>query len=152
TLTLLPPLADYTSVFGVWMLLFLAAFYVALRRREAPRTAEVCAVYLVLGCFATVLGRYDLVPAAATVVACWAARQRRFTLAYAMLAVGTLLKLYPVFLLPVLVLEHYRSLDLRPLRSRPPQPVVAGVALFALSVAGVFAASALLNPGGWLGP
>jgi hypothetical protein len=152
TLTLLPPLADYTSVFGAWMLLFLAAFYVALRRRESPRTAEVCAVYLVLGCFATVLGRYDLVPAAATVVAWWAARQRRFTLAYAMLAIGTLLKLYPVFLLPVLVLEHYRSLDLRPLRSRPPQAVVAGVALFALSVAGVFAASALLNPGGWLGP
>jgi hypothetical protein len=152
TLTLLPPLRDFVSVFAVWMLLLFLVGYVAIRRRESARTAEVLAVYLVLGCFATVLGRYDLVPAAATVVAYWAARQRRFTLAYAMLAMGTLLKLYPVFLLPVLVLEHYRALDVRPLRSVPPRAVLGGVGLFVLSVAGVFAVTALLNPGGWLGP
>jgi len=152
TLTLLPPLHDFVSVFGAWMLLLLLVGYVAVRRRESVRTAEVCAVYLVLGCFATVLGRYDLVPAAATVVAYWAVRQRRFTLAYGVLALGTLLKLYPVFLVPVVVLEQYRSLDLRPFRSLPPRGVVAGVGLFVVSVAGVFAVSALLNPGGWLGP
>jgi uncharacterized membrane protein len=152
TLTLLPPLHDFVSVFGAWMLLLFLAGYVALRRRESAQAAEVCGVYLAVGCFATVLGRYDLVPAAATVMAYWAARQRRFTLAYALLAAGTLLKLYPVLLLPILVLEHYQALGLRPLRAAPPRSVLRGVALFAVAVVAVFAATALLNPGGWLGP
>jgi hypothetical protein len=152
TVSLLPPLRDFVSVFALWMLLLLAAVYLAIRRRESARAAEVCAVYLALGCFATVLGRYDLVPAAATVVAFWAARERRFTLAYAALAVGTLLKLYPLFLVPVVVLEQYRSLELDPLRAAPPRAVLRGLALFGGSVVGVFAISAVINPGGWLGP
>jgi Glycosyltransferase family 87 len=152
TLTLLPPLPDFVSVFALWMLLLFLAGYSALRAREGGRVAEVCGVYLALGCFATVLGRFDLVPAAITVLAYWAARERRFTAAYALLAVGTLLKLYPVFLLPVIVLEQYRLLGVQPLRTAPPRPVVRGLALFAGAVVGVFALSAVLNPGGWLGP
>jgi Glycosyltransferase family 87 len=152
TLTLLPPLPDFVSVFALWMLLLFAAGFAAIRSREGGRAAEVCGVYLALGCFATVLGRFDLLPAAATVLAYWAARQRRFTLAYGLLAAGTLLKLYPLFLVPVLVLGQYRDLGLHPLRVRPPRPVVRGLALFGVSVGAVFAISAALNPGGWLGP
>src|SRR5262249_3439940 len=77
TLTLRPPLNDYVSVFALWMLLLFLAGYQAIRRRESARAAEVYGVYLALGCFATVLGRFDLVPAAATVLAYWAARERR---------------------------------------------------------------------------
>ena len=149
TLTLLP---DYVTGFGLWMLLLLLAVYEVIRRRESAKAAEVCAVYLILGCFATVLGRFDLVPAAATLVAYWAARERRFTLAYALLAVGTLLKLYPLFLLPVIALEQYRTLERDPLRAAPPPQVLRGVALFAGAVVGVFALSAVLSPEGWLGP
>jgi len=149
TLTLLP---DYVTGFGLWMILLFLAIYEVIRRRESAKAAEVCAVYLVVGCFATVLGRFDLVPAAATLVAYWAARERRFTLAYALLAVGTLLKLYPLFLLPVVALEQYRTLGRDPLRAAPPSPVVRGVALFAGAVVGVFALSAVLSPEGWLGP
>jgi Glycosyltransferase family 87 len=152
TLTLLPPLPDFVSVFALWMLVLFAAGYAAIRAREGGRAAEVCGVYLVLGCFATVLGRFDLVPAAATVVAYWAARERRFTLAYGLLAAGTLLKLYPLFLVPVVVIEQYRDLGLHPLRARPPRQVMRGLALFGGSVVAVFAVSAVLNPGGWLGP
>ncbi len=152
TLSLLPPIHDFVSVFAGWMLLLFAGGWVAIRRWESARAAEVLGAYLVLGCFATVLGRFDLLPAATTVVAYWAARERRFTLAYGMLAVGTLLKLYPLFLVPIVALEQYRALGLRPLRSAPPREVIRGVALFALAVAGVFALTAALNPGGWLGP
>jgi hypothetical protein len=152
SLTLIPPLPDFVSVFGIWMLVLFVAGFTVIRRREGGRVAEVCGVYLALGCFATVLGRFDLVPAAATVLAYWAARERRFTLAYALLAAGTLLKLYPLLLLPVLALEQYRTLDVHPLRAAPPRPVVRGVALFAAAVLGVFAISAALNPSGWLGP
>jgi hypothetical protein len=152
TLTLLPPLDDFVSVFALWMLVLFLAGYHLIRRRESARAAEVYGVYLALGCFATVLGRFDLVPAAATVLAYWAARERRFTLAYALLAAGTLLKLYPLLLVPIVVLEQYRTLGLHPLRVAPPRAVVRGVALFGVSVVAVFAISALLNPGGWLGP
>jgi len=152
SLTLLPPLPDYVSVFALWMLLLFAAGYLAIRRRESGRAAEVFGVYLALGCFATVLGRFDLVPAAATVVAYWAARERRFTLAYAMLAVGAVLKLYPVLLVPIVVLEQYRALDLHPLRSGPPGQVVRGVALVGGTVVAAFAIAAALQPHAWFGP
>ncbi|HEY4026060.1 MAG TPA: glycosyltransferase 87 family protein [Candidatus Dormibacteraeota bacterium] len=151
TLTLLPPLRDFVSVFALWMLVLFVAGYAAIRGRESGRAAEVCGVYLALGCFATVLGRFDLVPAAATVLAYWAARERRFTLAYGLLAVGTLLKLYPLFIVPIVVLEQYRTLKLHPLRTAPPRAVLLGLGLFFGSVAGGFAISAALNPGGWLG-
>jgi hypothetical protein len=151
TLTLLPPVPDYVTVFALWMLLLFVAGYVAVRRRESVRTAEVVGVYLVLGCFATVLGRFDLLPAAATVVAYWAVRERRFTLAYALLAIGAALKLYPVLLVPIVVLEQYRALEINPLRSAPPQ-VVRGVAIVGGTIVAAFAIAAALDPGGWLGP
>ncbi len=152
TLTLLPPIPDYITVFGLWMVLLFLAGYLAIRRRESPKAAAIFAVYLLLGCFATVLGRFDLLPAAVTLVAYWAARERRFTLAYAMLAIGTLLKLYPLFVLPVVMLEQYRALGLNPLRSAPPREVLKGVALFTAAVVAVFGISALLSPDEWLGP
>jgi hypothetical protein len=150
SLTLLPPLPNYVSVFGLWMLLLVGAGYAAIRRMESARAAEVFAVYLVLGCFATVLGRYDLVPAATVVVAYWAARHRRFELAYVMLALGTLLKLYPAVLLPVLVIEHHRALGTDPFRL-PPRPVARGVALFVVGVAAVFLLGAAADSDDWLG-
>ena len=151
TLTLLPPQPDHVTVFGVWMLLLLGAVYVAIRRRESAPAAQVCVVYLALGGFATVLGRYDLVPAATVVAAYWAARRRRFGLAHGLLALGTLLKLYPAVLLPVLVLEQYRTLGADPLRERPPPAVLRGAAVFAGTVAGGFALAAALDPAHWLG-
>ena len=152
SLTLLPPLSDYVTVFALWMLALFVAGFLAIRRRESSRAAHVWGVYLALGCFATVLGRFDLLPAAATVLAYWAVRERRFTLAYGLLALGTLLKLYPLLLVPIVVLEQYRALGLNPLRAAPPRPVVGGLALFGGAVAGAFAVSALLEPSGWLGP
>ena len=152
TFTLLPPVPDFVSVFALWMLLLLVVGYAAIRRRESGAAAEVCGVYLALGCFATVLGRYDLLPAAATVLAYWAVRDRRFTLAYGLLAAGTLLKLYPLLLVPVVALEQYRTLGLHPLRVAPPRAILRDLALFGGAVAAVFALSAALNPNGWLGP
>ena len=152
TLTLLPPERDYVTVFGLWMLLLLAAGFMTLRRLESARTAEVCAVYLALGGFATVLGRYDLLPAAAVVLACWAARSRRFDLAYALLALGTLLKLYPLLLVPVVVIEQYRTLGTSPRRLPPPAALARGLAVFAALVVGGFAVAAVLDPARWLGP
>ncbi|HLH68259.1 MAG TPA: glycosyltransferase 87 family protein [Candidatus Dormibacteraeota bacterium] len=151
SLTLAPPLPDYVSVYGLWMLLLLAVGLLMVARRESPGIAEACGIYLALGGFGTVLGRFDLVPAAAVVGAWWSTRSRRFGLAYVLLAAGTLLKLYPLFLLPVLVIEHRRSLG-DPSWRRPPRPLVEGVALYVAMVLAGFLLAWLLAPGSWLDP
>src|ERR1051326_4370752 len=60
TLTLLPPLPDYLSVFGLWMLAFLIVGLIVIARREGARVAEVCAIALALAAFGTLVGRFDL--------------------------------------------------------------------------------------------
>jgi hypothetical protein len=152
TLTVLPPLPDFVTVFALWMLGLLVVVLVAIARRESPRAAEVCGVYLALGAWGTLLGRYDLVPAALTLAAWWAVRERRFTAAYGLLAAGTLLKLYPALLVPAVLIEQYRVLGRDPLRSPPPRAALKGAALFCGAVAAGFLAAFLLDPAGWLGP
>jgi hypothetical protein len=152
SLAILPPLPDFISVFAVWMLLLLVAVLVVVARRESPRVAEVLAALVVVGAWGTVLGRYDLVPAAVTLAALWAARDRRFGLSYALLAAGALLKLYPALLVPLVAIEQCRALGHHPLRGRPPRAVLAGVGLFCLLTAAGFAVAFLLDPAGWLGP
>ncbi|TMC06293.1 MAG: DUF2029 domain-containing protein [Chloroflexi bacterium] len=127
-------------------------FVIVLARRESPRVAEVFAVTIAIAGWGTVLGRYDLVPAFVTVLALWAARRRRFGPAYALLAVGVLLKLYPALFVPLVAMEQWRALGGVPLRTRPPRAVVAGVGLFCLLTAAGFAVAFLVNPAGWLGP
>jgi Glycosyltransferase family 87 len=152
SLTVAPPVPDYVTLFALWMLALLLAGLMAIARRESPRAAEVCAVYLALGGWGTLLGRYDLVPAAITVAAWWAARERRFSLAYVLLAAGALLKLYPALLVPVVLIEHSRALGREPLRSLPARPVLAGAGLFCGIVAAGFLVAFALDPRGWLGP
>jgi hypothetical protein len=147
TLAILPPVPDFVTVFALWMLGFLVVGLLVVARRESPRVAEVIAVSVAVGAWGTVLGRYDLVPAAVTVAALWAARGRRFGLAYALLAAGALLKLYPAILVPVVAIEQWRTAGRDRLRS-----AVAGVGLFCLLTAVGFAVAFLLDPGGWLGP
>jgi Glycosyltransferase family 87 len=152
TLAIVPPLPDFVSVFALWMLALLVATLLVIARLESARAAEVAAVYLAVGAWGTVLGRYDLVPAVAVLGAFWAARARRFPLAYALLAVGVLLKLYPVVLVPVVALEQWRALAGRPPRWPPPLAVAAGVGLCCGLVAVGFAVAFALDPAGWLAP
>jgi len=112
SLSVLPPLADYASIFAVWMALIFLGGYAAFIRFSGARTATLYAVYLLLGATGTLLGRYDLVPSLLVVAALWAVARGRFNLAYALLAAGALLKLYPVFLIPLVMLEHRRVLVL----------------------------------------
>src|SRR5262249_22632199 len=99
-LTLFPAGAGPFVAFGLWMGGFAVLVYLTLALGVGRRAAISFGVYLVVGAIAVALSRYDLVPVAFTVVAWLAAERRRFTLAYALLAVGVLLKLYPLFLFP----------------------------------------------------
>ena len=88
-----------------------ALIYLMLVQGWSRRAAISFGVYLLLGAVSVALSRYDLVPVAFTVAAWLAAERKRFTLAYALLAVGVLLKLYPLFLFPVFAIAHWRSLQ-----------------------------------------
>jgi hypothetical protein len=150
SLTLLPPLPDYITVFALWMLALLAVTYLGFRRFESLRAADVFIVYSVVGGLSTLLGRFDLVPAALTVAAYWAVRHRRFDLAYVLLAAGTLIKLYPLFLIPIVMVEQWRQLGSPKLWAMPPRPLLRSLGIFAALTLAGFAVARALNPDGWL--
>ena len=145
SLSVLPPISDYVSVYALWMAVLFMAGYFAFRRFSSPRNATLYAVYLLLGATSALLGRFDLFPALLTIAAFWAARRRRFMLAYLFLAAGALLKLYPLALIPVLMIEHRRFLVLsgRPWRL----PVAKGAVAVGSLAAASFAIGFLLE--GW---
>jgi hypothetical protein len=109
SLTLLPPHGDPTVPFMLWMGVLTLAGYIGFRRFSTRRRAFWYAFYLLLGAQGTVLARYDLVPALATLAALWAAQRRRFAVAYLLLAAGILLKVYPLALAPLLAIEQWRT-------------------------------------------
>jgi hypothetical protein len=111
TLTIVPPGINPHITFGIWMGLFVLAGYYALVRLCGRARALTYLGYLLLSCAATLLARFDIVPALVTLVALWAAGRRRFGSAYTLLALGVLLKLYPIFLLPVVLIAHWRALS-----------------------------------------
>jgi Glycosyltransferase family 87 len=150
SLTLMPPLPDYITVFALWMLGLLAVSFFAFRRFESRRAAEVFIVYCVVGGLSTLLGRFDLVPAVLTVAAYWAARRNRFDLAYLLIAAGTLMKLYPLFLMPLLVIEQWRQTGSGKLWTVPPRPLLRSVGIFGVVTVAGFALARALNPDGWL--
>jgi hypothetical protein len=113
TLTLLPPIGDYFTVFALWMLALAVLGYVGFLIYSTRRRAIIYAVYLIVGATATLLARYDLVPGLLTLAALWATQRRRFGWAYALIALGILTKLYPAFLLPIVMIAHWRAATAR---------------------------------------
>ena len=126
SLSLLPPLWDFASVYAAWMAAIFLLGYLAFIRFSSHHQATVYAVYLLLGATGALLGRFDLVPALLTLAALWSANRRHFLPAYLFLALGALLKLYPIALVPLLMIEHRRYLTTH---DRPwPKAVATGVA------------------------
>lgn len=114
-LTLLPfslglfaPLPYYQVLFALWMALVAVLIYWLLLRFGPHGAGLTFAVYALLGGWATAEGRFDLIPAALTLLCVIAAERKRWTLAYITLAFAVLLKTYPLLLFPVLfIAEQY---------------------------------------------
>jgi hypothetical protein len=113
TLTLVPPIADYMALYAYWMGALVLVGYLAFLRYSTRRRAIVYAVYLLIGAAATLLARFDIAPALVTLAALWATQRRRFGYAYVYLAAGVLLKLYPIFLLPLVMIAQARAATAR---------------------------------------
>lgn len=142
-LTLLPPGAtDPVATiphFEDWMgLLFLVGW--GLFYRVSGRAAAWRYALLVLVLQNLAFTRYDLVPGLVCVGALWTAQRRSWRWSYLLLALGTLLKIFPAFLVPIVLIEQWRWSGHR-LR-----PALAGIAVFVVTVALGVAIPYALNP------
>jgi hypothetical protein len=121
SLSLLVALPYYQLLFALWMALTSVLIYWLLLRFGPRGSALVFALYALVGAWATAEGRFDLVPAALTLLCILAAERKHWTAAYVALAFATLLKIYPLLLLPVLFIAEQRDaqrMDI-PLQSMP---------------------------------
>lgn len=166
SLTLAPPLKTFESVFSWWMAAAVIAGYLGFLRFSDRKRAIAYFVYLVIGAAGTVVARFDIFPALVTLGALWATQRRHFTTSYLLLAAGVLIKLYPVFLVPLPLIAHWQTLSaadaetardegqmqapLRWLRAPATAQVAKGAALFVGAVGLGFALALLLDPSGAL--
>jgi hypothetical protein len=135
-----PPLGFVVGMAAVFLL-----GYGWLRRFAGPRVAHRYALYLLLGAQGTLLGRYDLVPALVTAGALLCARRGRFGPAYALLALGAALKLYPAVLVPLVAIAQWRALREEGTEAgRAALRALRGVALFGALALAAVAGPALL--------
>ncbi len=144
SLTLIPA-GDYGVAFVVSMAVIVLASITVVWRTGPYRVAAAFTTYLLLGGPWTLFGRYDLVVSMVVLGAVLAASTRKWRVAYALLAAGVLLKLYPLFLFPLFVIAQSREGP----RNRA---AIVGPAIFALVAGAGLLASALLDANGWLNP
>lgn len=111
SLSLLAPIPFYQLVFAMWMALTAVLIYWLLLRYGPRGAAMTFALYALVGAWATAEGRFDLVPAALTLLCVLAAERKHWTAAYIALAFGTLLKIYPLLLLPALFIAEQRAAE-----------------------------------------
>ena len=106
---LLAPLTYYQMAFAIEMAL-MAVFIYWLLLRYAPRGAALAfAGYMLIGAWATAEARFDLVPAALTLMCVIAANRKHWTFAYVTLAIAFLLKIYPLLFLPALFIAEQQD-------------------------------------------
>lgn len=109
SLALLAPVQYYQLSFALWMALTSVLIYWLLLCYGPRGSALTFAFYALVGAWATAEGRYDLLPAACTLICVIAAENKRWTLAYVALALGVLLKLYPLLLFPALFIAEQHA-------------------------------------------
>ena len=150
---LLVPIYWSQVAFAIGMILLAALIYFILARFRSRRAAIASAFYLVAGCWATAAGRYDLFPAILTLGAVIAAVRGRWKWAFALLALATLLKYYPVLLLPPFLIAQQRNTGRKWSDWRLWSPfavfVVVCVALMGLSL--LLSIEGTLTPFGYFG-
>lgn len=110
TLALVAPLNWYQVAFACWMILVAAVIYILLIRFRSRRASQAYALYLVIGGWATAAGRFDLIPSALTLLALLFTGRKKWNWAFALLALATLFKFYPLVLIfPFLLAQQMTS-------------------------------------------
>ncbi len=106
TPSLLAPAAYYPLLFAVTMAA-VTTFIYWLLLRYAPRGAALAfAFYMLIGTLGLTESRFDVVPAALTLLCVIATQRKHWSAAYIALAFGFLLKIYPILFLPALFIAE----------------------------------------------
>lgn len=100
TLALVAPLSLYHVAFACLMTVLMAVVYFVLKYKRTRGAAVAFLVYLLLGCVSTAVGRFDLLPSLLTLLAVLCAEKTRWRWAFALLALATMTKFYPLILVP----------------------------------------------------
>ena len=144
SLPLLGPAGLYPWLFAVEMLVIVLGVALLLHRVGPFGAGHAWLLYAMLGSAAVAAARFNVAPAACTLLALIALRRGRHGWAYLALAAGTLLKLYPALLLPLFLIESWRV--------RRTIPFWRGPGIYAACCAAVEGLAWLLNPASVLGP
>ncbi len=145
---LIVPQQWYQVVYAVMMALVAGGIYFLLLRYRSRTAAIAFAVYLMIGSWATAETRFDLLTAGLTLGAVILAAKARWKWAFALLALGTLLKFYPVVLIPPLLIAQQLQSKAR----WNSWKLWSGVGVFVAICAAVMALSLLLNVADTLNP
>ena len=109
SLPLLGGLAGYPLWFTLMMAVTVTIMYQLLLRHGPRRAAAYFATGLLAGALATGLTRFDMAPAALSLLCLVLAERKHWTLAHVALALGVLIKIYPIVLFPILFLAEQRD-------------------------------------------
>jgi hypothetical protein len=109
SLPLFVPLPYYSLAFALLMLLIVGIVHWLLNRFHSQQAAWRLLLYLGLGAGVLVQVRFDLLPAACMLLCLIAADRKRWGIAYSALAIGVLLKLYPLIALPALFIAEQHA-------------------------------------------
>ena len=142
------PLTWYQIIFAFWMIALAVGSYFLVKRFFSRGAAFALALYLAVGGWVTVGGRFDLIPALFTFIALLCAQHARWRWAFAMLAFGTLFKFYPLVLVLPFFIAQQRQSDERWYAWRR----LDGLLVFAAVCLGVELVSLLLSVQGTLAP
>lgn len=100
----------YQVSFALLMIALAAGMYLMLARYKSRKAALAGAAFLVIGGWATVAGRFDLVASLLTLGAVILAERKRWNWAFVLLAVAFLIKFYPaILLIPFLLAQQMDS-------------------------------------------
>lgn len=109
SLPLIVPILYYQLVFALLMA-FVSTLIYWLLLQYGPRGSALAFVfYVFVGVLALAQERFDLVPAALTLICLIAAERKHWTFAYIALAFGFLLKIYPILFLPALFIAEQQD-------------------------------------------
>src|SRR6266568_9392758 len=111
SLPLFVPLLYYQLVFAVLMALVSTLIYWLLLHYGPRGSALAFVFYLFIGVLALAQERFDLVPAALTLLCLIAAERKHWAFAYIALAFGFLIKIYPILFLPALFIAEQQDRD-----------------------------------------
>ena len=109
SLALVPPGWNIEGAFTFWLALAFVGGYLLTLAFAGRLAALLFLLYLFLGAAAFIVARYDLLPALCTLGALFALQRARFRVAGALLVMGGLLKIYPWFLLPLVLMAAWRA-------------------------------------------